>query len=115
FPILVRNLTRFVRLKEKNLAQSFVRKNPHRNRSCVGDRNGDEAFPLRLKRCDIDEHTSARVSGFSNAKSQYITGNAQVFDGTTQNITVRRDIAEGASMLAVIVGRNSLWIQHRTG
>ncbi|MNY11780.1 hypothetical protein D3C86_1448280 [compost metagenome] len=71
-------------------------------------------FPLRLKRRDVDDDAAARVGAFTQANGQYITRNAEIFDGAGQGEGVRRndahvavdvDEAAGIEVLRVDDGR----------
>ena len=57
----IANLTRFVRAKEEDLAQSFVGVGIGWERGCVGDLEGYEAFPLWLEGRYVDNDSASRI------------------------------------------------------
>src|SRR6266571_272438 len=78
--IFIRNLARFIRLKEKYLAEPLIREDSNRNGSHIPDRDGDKSFPFRLKRGDIHKNPSPSVRRFSDAQRQNVARNPEVLD-----------------------------------
>src|SRR5690348_4436742 len=55
FTVGIAGFAEFVRLQENNLTETFVGVYTRRQRSSVRDFEGNEAFPLRLKRSHVDD------------------------------------------------------------
>src|SRR5438552_2537901 len=72
FAVLIGNFARLIRLKEKNLAKTFIRKDSDGNRSRICDRYRDESFPLRFKWRDIHQDSCTRIRGFADAQGQHV-------------------------------------------
>src|SRR5258708_33876376 len=71
FAVGVAGLADFVAFEEQNLAQAFVGVDAGGERRCVRDFQGDKAFPLGLKRRDVDDEAAAGVGACTHAESQY--------------------------------------------
>src|SRR6266571_247837 len=78
--IFIRNLARFIRLKEKYLAKPLIREDSNWNRSHIPDRDGDKSFPLRLKRGNIHKNSGPSIRRFSDAQGQNVARNPEVLD-----------------------------------
>src|SRR6185312_5778777 len=89
--ISVAHFADFISGEEENLAEAFVGVDFGRQRRGVRNLEGNEAFPLRLKRGDVHDNAATGVRGFSDADSQDLARNLEVFDGTGQGERVGWD------------------------
>src|SRR5437773_421577 len=109
--VLVGDFARFIRLKEKDLAQAFIRENPHRNRRRIRNGDGDETLPFGLEWCDIHHNTGPRICRFANTQGQNIPRDAEIFDGPAQHVAIWRDIEIRTTMISIELWRNRLRVQ----
>lgn len=80
-PILIRGLADFIGLKEQHLGAAFASVNLGGERGGVAEFEGHVAFPLGLKRRDVDDDAAAGVGGFAQADGEYAAGDAEIFHG----------------------------------
>src|SRR5690349_18753536 len=71
FTVGIAGFAEFVRLQENDLTETFVGVYTRRQGSSVRDFEGDEAFPLRLKRSHVDDDAATRVGALAYTDSQY--------------------------------------------
>src|SRR5207302_2812253 len=82
--VRIAGLADFVRLEENNLTQTFVGIDTCRQGGAVGNFQGHEAFPLRLKRGHVDNDAATGIGALAYADGQYAAGNLEVFHGPRQ-------------------------------
>jgi hypothetical protein len=92
--VLVADLADLVGLEEQDLAEAFVGVDARGQRRGVGDLEGDEAFPLRLKRRDVDDDAAARVGRLADADGQHVARNLEVLHRARQGKRVGRHDAD---------------------
>jgi hypothetical protein len=112
--VCVANLADFVGLEEENLAQAFIGVDARGQRRCVGDLEGDEAFPFGFEGGDVDDDAAAGVGRFSDADGEDIARDFEVLDGAGERERVGRnddagslDGDEGALELTLVKILNS--------
>src|SRR5436305_4550926 len=81
FTVGIAGFADFVRLEENDLAKTFISVNARRQGRAVGNFQGHEAFPLRLKRGHVDDDAATGISALAYADGQYAAGNLEVFHG----------------------------------
>ena len=94
--VLVRYFAHLVRLEENNLGDPFIGVDLRRKRSRVGKFQRDVPLPLGLEGGDIDNDAAAGISGFSQADSEDIAGNAKIFDSARKREGIGRNKADVA-------------------
>src|SRR5688572_105095 len=77
-PVLIRDGAGFIRLKEQNLAQAFVREDANGVRRGIGYGNGNKAFPFRFEWRDVYQDADAGVGGLPDAERQDVTRDPEV-------------------------------------
>src|SRR6266702_1277984 len=70
-----------ISMEEQDLAKPLVGIDFGWQRCSVGDFQGDETFPLRLKGGYIHNNSTARIGGFTHADGQHIARDPKIFNG----------------------------------
>src|ERR1017187_6160786 len=91
--VLVADFARFVPEEKQNLAQPLIRVDAGGQRCGVRDFKGHEAFPLRLKRRDVDDDPAARIGRLADADGEHIAWNLEVFHRAGQGERIWRNDA----------------------
>src|SRR2546427_2709286 len=87
--VFVRGLASLIRLEEDDLAKAFVGIDPRGQRGGIGNLEGDEALPLGLERCDVDDDAAARIGGLPEAYREHTARDLQPLDRARQGERVR--------------------------
>ncbi len=110
FFVGVGNFAFFVGFEEEDLGKTFVGVDLGREGRGIGNFEGDEAFPFRLKGGDVDDDAAAGVGAFAEADGEDVAGDAEVFDsagkgkgvwGDDANIAFEIDHGSGVEIFGI--------------